>query len=100
MYDVLGSDDVYKIHQATMEVLERVGVVVENEDMLDLLEDAGALVDKRSMRARIPEYVLMDGVEKAPSSFVLYSRSGEKVRVGGDRTVFSSGAGASWILDY
>ena len=99
MYNILSSDDVYRIHMATMEILERVGVLVENDDMLHLLEDAGASVDKQKKRARIPEYLMKDGLKKVPSSFVVYSRDGKKVRIGGDKTVFSSGAGASWILD-
>jgi len=99
LYDVLSHDDLYNIHLATTEVLERVGVLVENEEVLELLHKAGANVDKKARKARIPEYLLKEGIRKAPSSFVVYSQDGRKVMIGGDKTVISSGAGASWMLD-
>ena len=98
-FDPLDKDEVRRIDLATMEVLERTGIRVENDKVLDLLEQSGAKVDKREKRARIPEYVLKDGLRKVPGSFVVYNRRGEKVRIGSDQTVISSGAGASWILD-
>lgn len=99
MYDILSHDDVYRIHLATMEVLERVGILVENDEMLDLLAKAGAHVDKKARKAKIPEYLMKEGLKKAPSSLIVYSQDGKKIKIGGDKTVISSGAGASWILD-
>jgi trimethylamine--corrinoid protein Co-methyltransferase len=98
-FDPLSKDEVHKIDLATMEVLEKTGIIVENDRVLELLEQNGAKIDKHEKRAKIPEYVLKDGLKKVPSSFVVYSRRGEKVRIGGDQTVISSGAGATWILD-
>jgi len=95
----MNNDDVYKIHMATMEVLERVGIIVENDNILCLLERAGAHIDKKFRKAKIPEYVMKEGLKKVPSSLIVYSREGKKVSIGGDKTVISSGAGATWMLD-
>ena len=89
MYDLLSQDDVYNVHLATMETLERVGVLVEDPEALDLLDEAGAGIDRKEKVAKIPEFVLKEQIGKVPSSFVLYSRNRKKVRIGGDKTVIS-----------
>jgi len=99
LYSVLSSDDVYRIHMGTMEVLERVGVLVESNEILDLLENAGAKVDKEKRRARIPEYLVKEACGKAPSSFDIYTRDMERIRIGPGRTTISFGAGATYVLD-
>ena len=99
MYSLLSSDEVYRIHMATMEVLERVGVLVEDNEALDLLSSAGAMVDKLKGRARIPEYLVKDACRKAPSSFDIYTRDMKKIRIGPGKTTISFGAGATYVLD-
>mgnify|MGYP001049641451 CR=1 FL=1 len=68
-----------------MEVLERVGVLVENNEAFDLLASAGAAVDRQKGRARIPEYLVKDARRKAPSSFDIYTRDMKKIRIGPGR---------------
>jgi trimethylamine--corrinoid protein Co-methyltransferase len=82
-----------------MEVLERVGILVENGETLDLLASAGAKVDKQKGRARIPEYLIREACSRAPSSFNIYTRDMKKVRIGPGKTTISFGAGATYVLD-
>ena len=95
----MSGDDVYRIHMATMEVLERVGVLVEDGETLDLLANAGAKVDKKARRARIPEYLIKEACSRAPSSFDIYTRDLKKIRIGPGKTTISFGAGATYVLD-
>jgi trimethylamine--corrinoid protein Co-methyltransferase len=99
LFSLLNSDEVYRIHMATMEVLERVGILVENGETLDLLASAGAKVDKQKGRARIPEYLIKEACSRAPSSFDIYTRDMKKVRIGPGKTTISFGAGATYVLD-
>lgn len=99
MFSLLNSDEVYRIHMATVEVLERVGILVENGETLDLLASAGAKVDKQKGRARIPEYLIKEACSRAPSSFDIYTRDMKKVRIGPGKTTISFGAGATYVLD-
>ena len=99
MFSLLNSDEVYRIHMATMEVLERVGILVEDGETLDLLASAGAKVDKQKGRARIPEYLIKEACSRAPSSFDIYTRDMKKVRIGPGKTTISFGAGATYVLD-
>jgi len=99
MYDLLSSEDINAINSATIEVLEKTGVLVESDDILNLLKRAGAQVNLEKKIARFPKSLTNESLQKAPSSFTLYSRKGEQYVVGGETPVISSGAGATWMLD-
>ncbi|MEM2122792.1 MAG: trimethylamine methyltransferase family protein [Candidatus Bathyarchaeia archaeon] len=99
MYKVLDSAEIYSIHSSAMEVLERVGVLIENDFILDLLKRVGAEVDGKTKIARFAEYLIKDKVTKVPSNFTLYSRSGQKLRVGKKRPLVIPSANATRILD-
>lgn len=77
------------IHNATLEVLQRTGLVFKHPDALRVFEDAGANVDHRSQRVFIPSYLVEEAVRKAPSRFTWYARDREKsVRFEDDRIHF------------
>jgi len=76
------------------------GVRVHNEDALKLLADAGAEVDFESQIAKIPEAVVRQAMDSAPSEFHLYNLAGEPVvHYGGDSVQFDPGSAAINILD-
>jgi len=52
---VLSAQQISQIHLASIAVLERIGVVVPHEDMLNRMEAAGARVNRAAQRALIPE---------------------------------------------
>ncbi|MCG6895443.1 MAG: trimethylamine methyltransferase family protein [Desulfobacteraceae bacterium] len=74
--NVLQSEQVEDVYMATMEVLERTGVRITHQRSLDLLLDAGARVD--GDRVRIPDSLVKDALNRAPSRVVLGTRSGER----------------------
>jgi len=99
-FEVLSSDEVYEIHMATMEILERVGVRVLEENALQMLREAGADIDSKNNIAKIPEYLIMEAIKKAPSSFYLFGRNKKyKLRLGGKRVHFSMQGTAVYVLD-
>ena len=51
-----------------MEILERAGVLVENENVLDIIEKAGGEIEKKRGIAKIPEYVIKGAIQKVPQS--------------------------------
>ena len=64
-----------KIVAESMEILEKVGVFVENDEAIELLTGAGAkVVDGRVM---IPSPIVEKALETAPSRIRLYDRNGE-----------------------
>jgi trimethylamine--corrinoid protein Co-methyltransferase len=69
----LSQADLDSIHSATLEVLAKTGVVIKNEIALELLDDAGCIVEGR--RVKIPSSFVEESIRKAPSSFNLYNRN-------------------------
>lgn len=72
--DVLSPDDIAKIHEASLEIMEDVGVRFPSEKALNILEEAGAQIDRNRMIAKIPATVVMDAIDKAPAHYTLAGR--------------------------
>lgn len=85
--DVLGAAGREAIHQATLEVLETVGVKVPVEEALDLLDRAGCAVDTGAEMVRFPRRVVEGALESAPGTILLASRDGRHDYVMGGRSV-------------
>jgi trimethylamine--corrinoid protein Co-methyltransferase len=76
------------------------GVQVHNAEGLELLAQAGALVDFDSRIARIPQEIAEHALKTAPSEFHLHDRNGEPVvHYGGDSVQFDPGSAGLTVLD-
>lgn len=75
--EVVDPDGIAAIHAATLEVLSEIGAFFEDEEALMLLSSAGAIVGDDG-RARIPEILVQQAVDSAPSATVFYTRQGEE----------------------
>ena len=71
---VLVDEDVAKIHQATLTVLEQTGVKFPSEKALHILAQAGADVDFNTQIVKICPDLLIKSLAKAPAEFVMGSR--------------------------
>ena len=96
---LLGDEQIQRIHQASLDILERVGVVVPHQDMLGRLEDAGAAVDWQAQRARLPGECVEHLVARAGRSFTLYGRDlAHAADFGrGKRNINSAAGEAYWV---
>lgn len=74
-------DELYKIHLATLAVLEKTGIFVETEEALDIFAGAGAEVDREKKIVKIPPYVVDDAIRSAPSKIVLAGRNPDNDKV-------------------
>ena len=63
-----------RIKQATLDILETVGVKVESERALGLLEAAGAAVDRGTQIAKLPPDLVLREHARAPRYFTLGAR--------------------------
>ena len=89
-----------KIVSEAKRLLEEIGVFVENEEALELLEGAGARVERDKRRVRIPVDLVEKALESAPSKVTVYDRHGEAAMdLGGDRIHFNPGSAALRIYD-
>lgn len=96
---VLSEHQIEKIHTASLDVLERVGVVVPHEEMLARFRDAGARVDEASQRVRIPPDVVTRLVGGAGKAFTIYGRDlAHKAEFGVGKRSYNAIAGeAMWV---
>jgi len=74
---VLSEEQIYRIHQAALEILWETGVLVKAPGARDLLRQAGAWVDDETALCRIPGYIIEEALQRAPSSFSVHARNPE-----------------------
>ena len=65
-----------KIITEAYKLLEKVGVLVENEDALQLLDGAGARIDHSKLKAFIKQDIAEKAMRTAPESITVYDRDG------------------------
>ena len=87
------------VHESALRVLERTGVVVQDDEAVALLRDRGIRCDGN--RVFITEDQVQRALATAPSSFVLAGRRPELgLPLGGaDGRIFGSGSGAAYMLE-
>ncbi len=95
----LSDSEVKDIHEASLVILRDTGVMVHHEEVLGLLGEAGAKIDKSNNIARLPEKLVMDSVAKAGKKYILYGRDPEhQARFGyGDFVQMSSPGQYIWV---
>ncbi|THB81143.1 MAG: hypothetical protein D3926_03625 [Desulfobacteraceae bacterium] len=71
-----GRQELEEIHEASIKVLETVGVELQSEAALELFKSRGATLDGN--RVKIPWALVEQAIESAPSSFVLHALDPEK----------------------
>ncbi|MEF8783689.1 MAG: trimethylamine methyltransferase family protein [Haloarculaceae archaeon] len=72
------------LHDATMHVLEAIGIQLNNERAREVFRDHGAEVDEDNV-VTVPRDVIEECLAAAPSQFTLHGRNPEKdLTVGGD----------------
>jgi trimethylamine--corrinoid protein Co-methyltransferase len=62
------------IHLATLEVLERTGVFVEDDEPLDIFAGGGCTVDRETHMVRVPPHVVEESIRSCPSKVYLCGR--------------------------
>jgi trimethylamine--corrinoid protein Co-methyltransferase len=87
------------IHSASLEILERTGVLLYYQPAVELLKKAGCFVEEN--RVRIPAHLVEWALRTAPSHIRLYDRHGKPALPLGDRTsTFGTGSDCLNILDH
>jgi len=97
-YKPLTDSEVRRIHQASLRILERTGVQVDQPEALELFKEAGA--DVRENRVRLPQSLVEDAIDEAPSKVILAGRDPEHDLILQDARVhIGTGGAALQVLD-
>jgi trimethylamine--corrinoid protein Co-methyltransferase len=95
----LTDDQIEEIHRAALEVLERTGMVVHEDETLELLSGAGCSVTEKN-RVRIPPHVVEEALRSVPGRLTLTSRSGgRRLLVEGRKSYWGTGSDVPYVLD-
>jgi trimethylamine--corrinoid protein Co-methyltransferase len=98
-YFRLGLQECEKIHAASLEILNRIGVDVHDEKARDILVKAGAKAE--GLRVRIPEYMVSIALTTAPKSITLFNRKAKvAMRAGKYNSYYGGGSDCLNILDH
>jgi trimethylamine--corrinoid protein Co-methyltransferase len=98
--EVLSADEVEKIHQASLEILESIGIAFLLPEALDILRRAGADVDDASQMVRFDRGLIEASLSSAPPQFTLHARNPERdLTFGGNHISFASVASAPNVSD-
>lgn len=97
-YKVLTDDDIIKIHENSLKIMEEVGVVLTYEPARELLVKHGAKVDGK--KVFLPRNMVEEKLKTVPSSFTVYSRNPERnVTFDTETTHFVGPGGAASVMD-
>ena len=97
-FRVLSNSQCREIYLATLECLNRVGVLVHEKEARDLLVSAGATAEGE--RVFIPPHIIQDAVASAPRTFTLWGRDRDReLRISPDRVYYGPGPTCTFFQD-
>ena len=99
-YDRLTPDDCRLLHEASLSILERTGVVLHDAEAVERLHGAGARVGDDG-RVHVPASLVDWALSVAPATVTLHDRSGTpRLALEGDNAFFGPGSDCLNIVDH
>jgi trimethylamine--corrinoid protein Co-methyltransferase len=96
----LSADQVEAIHDASLTILERMGIRVLHRGARDLFAAAGADVEQDAQIVRMDRALVAETIARVPGEFSLRARNAERnLMVGGTRLVITSVGGPPFCHD-
>jgi trimethylamine--corrinoid protein Co-methyltransferase len=95
---MISEEQVRELHYATLEILSQTGVKMQDPQGRELLLEAGAR--ESNGRIKIPENLVTDAIDKAPSRIPMHNRLGEltmPLELG--KVFFGTGSDTTFTLD-
>jgi len=88
---VLSTDEIELIHSASMELLSTVGIKIDAQDVRELLQEKGAIINDNTKFVKFPENFIEEQIKKVPSSFKLHGPDGSfNFEVNTHNTIFAT----------
>ncbi len=101
LLEMIDNQKVERILAEAYLVLEKVGVLIENEEAIKLLESADVRVDRKNRKAYFPLSLIERCVKSAPNSITIFDRTEQPaMALTGNNIHFDPGSAALTILDW
>ncbi|MFZ5789940.1 MAG: trimethylamine methyltransferase family protein [Pseudomonadota bacterium] len=99
--EVLRPEQVEKIHEASLRILEEIGMEFLDAEALAILERAGAEVEPGSQHVRLDRGLVLEAVAKVPQTVTLHARNpAHNLTFGETHVNFGSVASAPNVSDF
>ena len=99
-YDWLDPEALERIHEASLHILENVGIEFLDDEALDIWQRAGAKVDRAARRVWPDRGLITQALATAPTSFRWRARNpAHDVMIGGDGVAFGPCGGMVYVSD-
>jgi len=100
LLEYLSAREVEELHFASLEILERTGLNVHHPEARRLLQEAGAWVEGKGPRVRLPAGLVKQALARAPERVVIANRLGERVMpLEGAKSFFGTGSDLIRTID-
>lgn len=89
-----------KIHEASMRILEEIGMAFMDDEALEMWAQAGAKVDRSRQMVWLDRHLVLELVAKAPAHFTWRARNpARNVHIGRNSLVFAPNGGVVFAQD-
>jgi trimethylamine--corrinoid protein Co-methyltransferase len=100
VFPVLSEKQFQRMHEASLEILERVGVRLYLAEAVEILNKAGARVSDGNL-VRVPRRLVKQALSSVPKEPTLYDRRGNPaMALGGYRSYYGPGSDCLNIIDH
>ena len=97
--EVVSADELESIHDASLTILERIGMDIWDGQARSMLRDVGCDVDEAGQHVRFPKEMIVERIATAPAEFTLHSWNPEKnLHIGGNWMANGTVASAPHIV--
>lgn len=98
--EMLSPTQIRQIHDASMQILEEIGMLFLSDEALAIWEKAGARVDHTEKRVWLDRGLVLEEVGRAPAEFTLHARNdAHSLHIGGNAINFATVGAAPYYSD-
>ncbi|MSP49481.1 MAG: methyltransferase [Alphaproteobacteria bacterium] len=88
--EIVSADEIEAIHQASLTILEEIGMDFLDAEAVALVGRAGAATKPGSQRVRFDRNLILERIKTAPATFTLHARNpAHTLGFGGDQVIFA-----------
>lgn len=99
-FELLNPEQMDQLHATSMRILSEAGIRVMGENVMEIFEAAGAILDRDTKTIRIDESIVAAALETVPRTFTLTARNrAKRITLGGDNVTFGLVAGPPNVHD-
>ncbi|MCB9419607.1 MAG: trimethylamine methyltransferase family protein [Ardenticatenaceae bacterium] len=98
--EILTPDQIQQLHDASMHILENIGLDFLDDEALAIWQQAGAKVDRAARHVWIDRGLLLEAIAPAPATFTWRARNpARNVVIGGSALAFGPNGGMVYAMD-